>query len=291
MNNQSLADLHNNSSKTQPTDPPSGTPSAHDISSQTTLALATDSSSAPLAERSAPSTLPTSPAAAPNTRAQQAQLLRTLITPAIRERKARSHSFAAKLTPEQRITLFAWLQTDTIETVRSKVAAPAPLGFGIAKVHPTTLVRLKRTIENTQLNHWISGAMDATCDILDEDTSVDPAPLREALGLLLYTRAFTYTREQTNPASIDRLLCALTRLEKLKTHIAQRPNLIAAPREKTTHHKVKVEITTNPGTATPITIQATHQTVPTSKTRALPEPDLHSVPQVENETAEKTEEK
>jgi hypothetical protein len=188
-------------------------------------------------------------------------LIRQLIPTSLRTRKFRVDSFAAKLTKQQLATVISWLQEHSIESVRARVAAAPPEGFGI-DVHSSALKRLRNAISNTELNFWIENAMDAAFDILDADTSVDTAPMREALSLLLHTRIMTYTREQTDPISIDRLLSALTRLEKLKTHIAQRPNLIAAPREKTTRHKVDVQITTNPGTPTPITIQATHQSLP-----------------------------
>ena len=188
-------------------------------------------------------------------------LIRQLIPTSLRTRKFRVDSFAAKLTKQQLATVISWLQEHSIESVRARVAAAPPEGFGI-DVHSSALKRLRNAISNTELNFWIENAMDAAFDILDADTSVDTAPMRESLSLLLHSRIMTYTREQTDPVSIDRLLSALTRLEKLKTHIAQRPHLTSGPREKTTRHKVDVQITTNPGTPTPITIQATHQSLP-----------------------------
>jgi hypothetical protein len=187
--------------------------------------------------------------------------MRKLIPASLRKRKFRADSFTAKLTLPQRALVISWLQQETAEAVRAKVAAPAPAGFGI-EVHTSALYRLRNLISNTELNHWIENAMDATFDILEADTSVDTAPMREALSLLLHSRIMTFVREQTNPVSIDRLLSALTRLEKLKTHIAQRAHLITAPREKTTRHKVEVQITTNPGSPAPITVHATHQSLP-----------------------------
>ena len=178
-------------------------------------------------------------------RPSQLAAIRRLIAPAIRMRKLRSHSFAAKLTPDQRATLFDWLQSDTIEEVRARLAAPAPDGFGI-QVSPTSLVRLKRTINNTQLNHIISHAMDATCDILDADTSVDIAPLREALSLLLYSQAFNHSSaESICPQSIDRLLSAIARLEKLKSNNPRAPRP-SRSRPFTTHHKVDLSVTARP---------------------------------------------
>jgi hypothetical protein len=215
------------------------------------------SSSSP--ERNQPNQ-PTHPVQPFSTQPDPLDLVRKFLPPSLRTRKFRADSFAAKLTKPQLATVFAWLQQEPVEDVRAKIAAPAPRGFGM-HVHSQTLHRLRNLVSNTELNHWIENAMDATFDILEADTSVDTAPMREALSLLLHTRIMTYVREQINPVSIDRLLSALTRLEKLKTHIAQRPNLINAPREKTTRHKVEVQITTNPGTPAPITIQATHQSL------------------------------
>jgi hypothetical protein len=199
------------------------------------------------------------PAVATPPQTDPLDFMRKLIPASLRKRKFRADSFMAKLTLPQRALVISWLQQETAEAVRAKVAAPAPAGFGI-QVHTSALYRLRNVVSNTELNFWIENAMDATFDILEADTSVDTAPMREALSLLLHSRIMTYVREQTNPVSIDRLLSALTRLEKLKTHIAQRPHLTS--REKTTRHKVEVQITTNPGTPTPITIQATHQSLP-----------------------------
>jgi hypothetical protein len=197
-------------------------------------------------------------------------LIRQLVPTSLRKRKFRADSFAAKLTKQQLATVISWLQEYSIESVRTRVAAAAPEGFGL-QVHSSALKRLRNSIKNTELNFWIENAMDAAFDILDADTSVDTAPLREALSLLLHSRIMTYVREQTDPVSIDRLLSALTRLEKLKTHIAQRPHL--ATGEKTTRHKVEVQITTNPGTPTPITIHATHQALPPDRPKDFVSPE------------------
>jgi hypothetical protein len=208
---------------------------------------------------SQPSTLNAQPPSPANS--DPLDLIRQLIPTSLRKRKFRADSFVAQLTKQQLATVIAWLQQHPVAEVQTKVAAAPPVGFGI---HAATsaLYRLRNMISNTELNHWIENAMDATCDILEADTSVNTAPMREALSLLLHSRVMTYLREQADPVSIDRLLSALTRLEKLKTHIAQRPNLINAPREKTTRHQVDLRITTHHGAATPITIQATHQSLP-----------------------------
>jgi hypothetical protein len=213
------------------------------------------------------------PAVATPPQTDPLDFMRKLIPASLRKRKFRADSFMAKLTLPQRALVISWLQQETAEAVRAKVAAPAPAGFGI-EVHTSALYRLRNRVSNTELNYWIENAMDATFDILEADTSVDTAPMREALSLLLHSRIMTYVREQTNPISIDRLLSALTRLEKLKTHIAQRPHLVAG--EKTTRHKIEVQITANPGAPAPITIQATHQTLPPSEST-----------QVQNENGEK----
>jgi hypothetical protein len=220
-------------------------------------ALLTSAVSVP-PELSAPSALAARTPTTPPADSDPLDLIRQLIPTSLRKRKFRADSFVAQLSKQQLATVIAWLQEHPVAEVQNKIAAAPPVGFGI---HAATsaLYRLRNLISNTELNHWIENAMDATFDILEADTSVNTAPMREALSLLLHSRIMTYVREQTNPVSIDRLLSALTRLEKLKTHIAQRPHLVAAPREKTTRHKIDVQITTNPGTPTPITIQATHQ--------------------------------
>jgi hypothetical protein len=179
-------------------------------------------------------------------------LIRQLIPTSLRKRRFRTDSFVAKLSGQQLATVIAWLQEHAVDTVRAKVAAAPPEGFGL-QACSSALYRLRNLVSNTELNHWIENAMDATYDIIDADTSVNTAPMREALSLLLHSRIMTYTREQANPISIDRLLSALTRLEKLKTHISQRSHLASAPREKSVRHQIDVHITTNPAstTATP----------------------------------------
>jgi hypothetical protein len=184
-------------------------------------------------------------------------LARSLIASSIRERKFRSHSFVAKLTNEQRLTLFNWLQTDSTPEVRARVAAAPPEGFGL-QVSLNTLVRLRNTLKNTQLNQWIATAMDAACDIMDADTSADVAPLRESMSLLLHAHALNYIRQQADPVSIDRLITSIGRLDKLNRRArSNSPSRPAAAR-----HHLDVTIKTHRGNPTPVTIEATHCTLP-----------------------------
>jgi len=184
------------------------------------------------------------PPAQPDTPTSHNAWLRSLIPPEIRDRKFRADSFMMKLTPEQRATVVGWLQAHTPLDVQKMVAAPPPVGFGM-QVHRNTLHRLKNLIENSTLNFWLSNGMDAACDVLNGPDAQDVAPMRETIRLLLYNRTLTYIREQAAPASVDRLLSALTRLEKLEKIINSRKD--RAPRLK-----VDVSITsarsTNPVT-------------------------------------------
>jgi hypothetical protein len=90
----------------------------------------------------------------------------------------------AQLTEEQRVLVMNWLQDRELPVlqVRDRIAAPAPEGFGI-NVNANTLYRLQNLVKNVDLNHRIARMMDATCDILDSDTSIDPTPVREAISL------------------------------------------------------------------------------------------------------------
>src|SRR5687767_1931086 len=99
MNNNSPSNLHNYSSEIRPAAEPQPAPGPHSNQPLATQATA----SAPESPRPGTST---STSSAPNPRALQAQLMRSLVASAIRERKIRADSFAAKLTDEQRAILF-----------------------------------------------------------------------------------------------------------------------------------------------------------------------------------------
>src|SRR5688500_6971260 len=98
------------------------------------------------------------PAVATASQTDPVDLMRKLIPASLRKRKFRADSFMAKLTLPQRALIISWLQLETAEAVRAKVAAPAPAGFGI-QVHTSALYRLRNLISNTELNHWIENAM------------------------------------------------------------------------------------------------------------------------------------
>ena len=197
------------------------------------------------------------PATPPVPARDRTALVRGLIASTIRERKFRSHSFVARLTNEQRLTLFNWLQSDSALEVRAKVAAAPPEGFGM-QVSLNSLVRIRNTVKNTQLNQWIATAMDAACDIMDADTTVDATPLRESMSLLLHAHALNYIREGGDPVSIDRLITSIGRLEKLNKATPGNPSSLPA----TARHHVDVTIKTQRDHPTPVHIEATHRTLP-----------------------------
>jgi hypothetical protein len=166
---------------------------------------------------------------------------RHLLPPSVRNRKFRAHSFASKLAPAQLATLCAWLSTDSTAAVCQKIATPPPAGFGL-EVSPTTLDRLKRTLRNISFQSWVSGAMDTACDLIDSDDGTEVAPLREALSVMLYSRAVAITETNAPIENIDRLLSAITKLEKIKIAAALATATRRSATAPATRHRVELTI-------------------------------------------------
>jgi len=162
------------------------------------------------------------------------------------DRKFRATSFAAKLTDQQRATLTLLLIDEklTIDAIRKKVAAPPPDGFGL-EVQPTTLRRLKSLVLNSAYSGWFSESMDTACDLLENPDTAHAAPLREALTLMLYSRAIAAAKKQAEPATIDRLVTTINRLER--RHL--RPREPRAPLN--THHRVELSVVPASGSPEP----------------------------------------
>jgi hypothetical protein len=163
------------------------------------------------------------------------------------DRKFRATSFAAKLNPQQRTTLSLWLIDEklTIDAIRKKVAAPSPEGFGL-EVHPTTLCRLQRMLKNYDVSEWFSESMDTACDLLDNPETAQTASLREALTVMLYSRAVYAAKNQADPSAIDKLVTTINKLE------TRQPAPRRESREKTpltTRHQVELSIV--PATGAP----------------------------------------
>jgi hypothetical protein len=182
-----------------------------------------------------------------------------LLPPCIRDRKLRAFSFASKLSPVQNATLSAWLLDDkmSIEDIRRKVAAPPPEGFGM-ETHRNTLRRLRKTLENMNVNTAVSDAMDTAYDILTEEDTSQTAPLLEALSVMLCSRAVLAAKQPVQPGIIDKLVTTLAKVQKLKTH----HSLEARPRSADTRHRVELSIVpANPARQTApkiVEITATH---------------------------------
>jgi hypothetical protein len=157
----------------------------------------------------------------------------------------------------QRSMLSIWLSgDDSIETVRKRIAAPPPEGFGM-NACATTLRRLKHLFENTRVTTSVSDAMDTACDLLDSRDAGDVAPLREALSLMLYSRAVEAAQQGANPEILDKLLGVITKIEKLKTPPARPRPRSEPPPPAATRHYVELSAATVPPkivqvTATPI---------------------------------------
>jgi len=170
--------------------------------------------------------LPVPSASTPAASVPSTELAKKLLPPSVRDRKFRALSFGSKLNPVQLSTLAVWLSKDSIERVRQKVAAPPPQGFGM-QVCGTTLRRIKKLVDNSVCTTtWVSDAMDTACDLLDAEDAAEVTPLREALGLLLYSRAVRFAEEQAPVEQIDKLLSAITKLEKLKAAATSAPRTL-----------------------------------------------------------------
>ena len=212
---------------------------------------------------------------APHSGQQYVELVRRLLPPELRNRKFRAGSFVAQLTDEQRVLVFNWLQdgVTTVSEIRNQIAEPPPKGFGI-KVNLTTLHRLRNLLGNMELNHRIAEMMDATYDILDADTSIDPAPVREAISLLLHDDLLVQIRKNADTRHIERLVNSITRMEKLK-HLARRnprhPSepITAECLAPVTRHKVELSISTH--------IPPSHQTPPPEGSGAQPQIHRYSI--------------
>lgn len=189
---------------------------------------------------------------------------RKLIPTGIIDRKFRALSFASKLNMVQRSMLTGWLSsTDTIEEVRQKVAAPPPKGFGI-DVCATTLRRLKALVENTRFSDWVSDSMNTACDLLDSEEAGEVEPLREALSLMLYSRALYAAKQQALPEDLDRLLSVITKIERLKkpSPRSRRSSRTAQAHPVTTRHLVELSVSPLPGKV--VQVSATAQPANTS---------------------------
>ncbi|MGZ8939921.1 MAG: hypothetical protein ACXW32_11980 [Limisphaerales bacterium] len=207
----------------------------------------------------------------PQSGQQYLELMRKLLPPALRNRRFRVNSFVSQLSEDQRVLVFNWLQDRDLSAleVRDRIAAPAPKGFGI-KVNLTTLYRLRNLVKNVELNDRIAEMMDATCDILDADTSIDPTPVREAISLLLHSDLLVQCRKQADTRHIERLVNSITRMEKLKLLSRRNPRQESEPITvesitPITRHKVGLSISTH--------IPRSHQTPPPEGSGA--EPQIH----------------
>ena len=176
------------------------------------------------------------------------EIARALLPSSVLEHKFRSHSFAAKLDDAQLAILSAWLNSgDSLEEVRTKIATPPPEGFGL-EVGATTLSRLKRFFENAEAAIRVSRSMETAADILHDPDVGQVAPLREALSLLLYSRALEAAKNEAGYVYMESMLNLLTKLERLKTSSQSRPHREPAP-VATTRHKVELSIVSSPAPA------------------------------------------
>jgi hypothetical protein len=180
---------------------------------------------------------PTAPAT-PRERAHLDRVI-AMIPQSAWERRFRANSFASKLTGEQMGTLRGWFKTLTIPQVQERVAAPAPDGFG-RSVQQTTLRRLKKALE-AEAPYWLADSLDTCVDLLASDEAGAIAPLREALSVMLYTRAIACCEQQADIPTIDRLLAAITKIEKLKAPVAPRSSAPSVPGEPR-RHQVELSI-------------------------------------------------
>jgi hypothetical protein len=162
------------------------------------------------------------------------------------DRQFRASSFASKLNEVQRSTLSLWLVNDdlSVEDIRKKVAAPPPAGLGM-EVQPTTLRRLRVMAKNSEVGGWFTASVDTACDLLVDPDTAEVAPLREALRLMLYSRAVYATKNQAAPSDIDKLVTTIAKVEKLAAHSQPAtPRISANP--ITTRHHVELTVRTDP---------------------------------------------
>ena len=199
--------------------------------------------------------------------------LRDLVPPAVRRRRFRAKSFAASLDPIQRATLLRWFAEEdiTCAEIARRAAAPAPNGFGI-KVNITTLLRLKSMIDNAELDHWVTEAMDAASDLLHGEAAADVAPLRESLLIMLYSRALNYVRKGFLPGDMNHFIAAIARLERLRpAEIRRNPrlqldlNILASHQTGTIGDAVRTR-PSNPSLNQPAIESSTPPTQPTPNT-------------------------
>jgi hypothetical protein len=95
------------------------------------------------------------------------------------------------------------------------------------RVQLTILYRLKKALE-ADAPYWLSDSLDSAVDLLASEEAGAIAPLREALSVMLYTRAIACCENQADIPTIDRLLAAITK--NRKTQISSRAAfLLAAP--------------------------------------------------------------
>ena len=155
------------------------------------------------------------------------------------DRRFRANSFASELTREQMSTLREWFKNLSVPQIQERVAAPPPDGFG-KSVQQTTLHRLKKALE-ADAPYWLADSLDSAVDLLASEESAAIAPLREALSVMLYTRAIACCEKQADIPTIDRLLAAITKIEKLKAPPAPRsPSPRVAPTPS--RHQVELSI-------------------------------------------------
>jgi hypothetical protein len=197
----------------------------------------------------------------------------TLLPTSALDRQFRAASFASKLNEAQRSTLSLWLGNAdlSIDSIRKKIAAPPPEGFGL-EVQPTTLRRLRALVKNCEVTGWFSDSMDTACDLLADPDTAEVAPLREALRLMLYSRAIYAAKNQADPSAIDKLVTTINKLEKPKTGSRLGPpsvdSLVAPERSNaplTTRHHVELTVRTAPAESAPRILDCT-ATTPASAT-------------------------
>jgi hypothetical protein len=162
-----------------------------------------------------------------------------MIPQSVWERRFRANSFASRLTPAQMRTLHEWFNSLSIPQVQERVAAPPPDGFGI-NVQETTLRRLKKALL-ADAPYWLADSLDTAVDLLASEESAAIAPLRETLSVMLYSRAIACCENQADIPTIDRLLAAITKIEKLKSPPAPRAISRAVPPEPR-RHQVELSI-------------------------------------------------
>jgi hypothetical protein len=138
------------------------------------------------------------------------------------------------------------MSDDSIETIRQKIAAPPPQGFGI-QACATTLCRLRALAKNSQPIAWFSDAMETAQDMIESPDVADVAPLREALSLMLYSRAVYAAKQQATSEQLDKLLSVITKIEKLKSRTSHpRQAVPVAPPPAATRHIVELSVTATP---------------------------------------------